>query len=92
MAVQHLASCVLSLALPSWLELAAPAVLAYGFVAMPRKAPLKKKANRRTKKRLGREKDDSNRVAVSLRPDDQPRFAGAFSFARSFGELGASKP
>jgi hypothetical protein len=51
----------LSLALPSWLELAAPAVLAYGFVAMPRKAPLKKKANRRTKKRLGREKDDSNR-------------------------------
>jgi hypothetical protein len=66
-AVQRLASCVLSLALPSWLELAAPAVLAYGFVTMPRKAPLKKKANWRTKKRLGREKDDSNRVAVSLK-------------------------
>jgi hypothetical protein len=61
-------------------------VLAYGFVAMPRKAALKKKANRRTKKTTATD------VAVSLRPDDQPPFAGAFSFARSFGELGASKP
>jgi hypothetical protein len=85
-AVQRLASCVLSLALPSWLELAAPAVLAYGFVAMPRKATAEEESE------PANEKAAATDVAVSLRPDDQPRFAGAFSFARSFEELGASKP
>ena len=38
------------LALPLWLELAAPAVLAYGFAPRPRKAKPKKKAKRRRKK------------------------------------------
>jgi hypothetical protein len=57
------------LGLPLWLELAAPAVFAYGFAPMPRKvAPPKKKAKRKKKKWLGTRKPAAKKASATVLP------------------------
>ena len=57
------------LGLPLWLELAAPAVLAYGFAPAPRKEePPKKKAKRRKKKRSPRKPPAQPAAKATQRP------------------------
>jgi hypothetical protein len=55
------------LGLPLWLELAAPAVLAYGFAPAPRKAPAEKKAKRRKVKRAPRKPASPAKAAQAQR-------------------------
>ena len=82
---------LLPLLLPAWLEIAAPAVLAYGFAPMPRKeAPPKTKTKRRRKKRLGPRKPAAKKQKtadnvlplfakkVEISPRSAPAPAGLF--------------
>jgi hypothetical protein len=56
---------LLPLALPLWLEIAAPAVLAYGFAPPPRKRP---KTRRSRRKKATRPSAKPSAVVVPLRP------------------------
>ena len=59
---------LLPLALPLWLELAAPAVLAYGFAPMPRKEAPPKTKRKAKKKRKAPRKPPAKKANATILP------------------------